>query len=199
MKTIIIGVWLTLIFGGIAYLFWHNEWKYSLPTPVPASYKDIKKGSTINCCNHLFADNSKPTFIHFFNPACPCSKFNIPHFKSLVKKYHDQLNFAIVVINKKENYSVAEIQDKFNLNIPVLFDASIATSCGVYSTPQAVIINADHQLYYRGNYNKSRYCTDVKSDYAQLAIDSLLNNNSHPNFDKYALTAYGCTLPNCTK
>ena len=58
---------------------------------------------------------------------------------------------------------------------------------------------ADHNLYYRGNYNKTRYCTDAESNYAQMAIDSLLKQNNSPSFNALALRAYGCSLPNCTK
>jgi len=199
IRTTILTVWLTLILVTISYLFWHNEWKYSLPTPVPAKYRAAEKGDTINLKNKLFAGSHKPSFIHFYNPECPCSKFNIPHVNSLVKKYGAKINFAIVVMNSNEKYTVEEIQDKFNPGIPVLFDKSMADSCGVYSTPQAVILDADHKLYYRGNYNKSRYCTDKNSYYAQMAIDSLLTNNLNPTFTKYALEAYGCALPLCTK
>src|SRR6185436_5605312 len=143
--------------------------------------------------------SGKPLFIHFFNPACPCSRFNIPHVKSLVKKYRNQMTFAIVVMSRDKNYTEMDIQDKFDLTVPVLFDSSIAQVCGVYSTPQAVIIDADGKLYYRGNYNKSRYCTDKNSNYAQMAIDSLLHKTHNPVFSQYALKAYGCQLPVCIK
>jgi hypothetical protein len=102
-------------------------------------------------------------------------------------------------MSEKSEYTAREIQDKFGLSIPVLSDKSIAASCGVYSTPQAAILNSDHSLYYRGNYNKSRYCTDKKSNYAQMAIDSLLKENAVPAFNASALKAYGCELPNCNK
>lgn len=104
-----------------------------------------------------------------------------------------------MVLSKDKEYTQEDIQDKFDLDIPVLFDSSIAAVCGVYSTPQAVLLDVGHNLYYRGNYNKSRYCTDPGSNYAEIAIDSLLNNNDNPVFNKYALNAYGCVLPVCTK
>jgi hypothetical protein len=69
---------------------------------------------------------------------------------------------------------------------------------GVYSTPQAVIIDAGQRIFYRGNYNRTRYCTDKKSEYARLALKSLLQNNDVV-FSQYALTPYGCQLPKCTK
>ncbi|WP_431212739.1 hypothetical protein ACQ86N_44925 [Puia sp. P3] len=80
-----------------------------------------------------------------------------------------------------------------------MFDSAIARECGVYSTPQAAIIDAGHKLYYRGNYNKSRYCTNKKSDFARLALEDLLSNHPDLSFSPYAVKAYGCQLPTCTK
>jgi hypothetical protein len=186
-----------LIFAGIISLFWRNEWIYSLPTPVPARYKPVDTGSAIDLAGKVKLGN-RPVFLHFFNPDCPCSRFNISYFRSLVKQYGKEVDFGIVVMSNK-NYTAVEIQDKFGFPLPVSFDTTIAVACGVYSTPQAVIISAGHKLYYRGNYNKSRYCTDRNSNYAQMALEALLKKNSNLVFDRFALTAYGCRLPNCNK
>ena len=170
-KKILLALWFTLLLFSIGYLFWQNEFKYSLPTPIPKNYHAIAMGSKIDlsqCC----AFDNKPVFFHFFNPDCPCSRFNVPHVSDLIKKYGDKVNFKIVVLNKKKTFSIAEIQQKFGAEIPVYFDEGIAQKCGVISTPQAVLLDADHNLYYRGNYNKTRYCTDAESNYAQMAIDS---------------------------
>jgi hypothetical protein len=196
VKTAII-IWLTLLFLGIIALFWRNEWVYSLPTPIPENYKAVAPGSIVDAAWKFKSNNNKPLFLHFFNPDCPCSRFNIPHFKSLVKQYGKEVNFGIVVMNNND-YTAKEIQDKFDIQIPVSFDSAIAVSCGVYSTPQAVIIRVDHSLYYRGNYNKSRYCTDKKTEYAKMALDALLNNGSNIVFDQNAIKAYGCQLPKCS-
>jgi len=108
------------------------------------------------------------------------------------------VNFVIVIMSDK-TYTVKAIQDKFNLDIPVLFDPSIAVSCGVYSTPQAVLLDTDHKLYFRGNYNSSRYCTNEKTSFAKIAIAGLLNEHARLVFSQVALKAYGCSLPNCTR
>jgi peroxiredoxin len=171
---------------------------YNLPTPVPENYKAVNAGENILPGKELKSDNKKPLFLHFFNPRCPCSRFNMTHFKSLVKQYGNDVDFEIVVMSNKE-YTEKEIQDKFDLQIPVLSDTAIAASCGVYSTPQAVIINTDHKLYYRGNYNRSRYCSDKKTEYARMALDALLHKGPAVAFDQFALKAYGCQLPKCTK
>jgi hypothetical protein len=182
----------------IAAIFWVSEWKYSLPTPVPVNYQEVNTGSEIKL-DHLMAEGPKPIMLHFFNPGCPCSRFNVPHIQSLVKKYSDKVNFAIVVMSNKDNLTADDIRDQFNSNVPVVFDRSIADLCGVYSTPQAVIIDKNSKLYYRGNYNKARYCTEKNSEYARIALDALLDNSELPSFDQLALKAYGCQLPACPK
>jgi thiol-disulfide isomerase/thioredoxin len=198
VKKAITIAWLLVIFSSMAYIFWYTDWKYSLPTPVPNQYHPVGTGAYVNLGGKLPVRGNKPVFLHFFNPDCPCSRFNIPYFKSLARKYGDRISFAIVVLNNKA-YTAKEVQSKFDVNIPVSFDSSIAAACGVYSTPQAVLLDATQHLYYRGNYNKSRYCTDTRSNYAQMAIDSLFGNVYRPVFAGYALKAYGCQLPVCTQ
>jgi hypothetical protein len=197
MRKAIVIAGLSLLFGGIIALFWYNEWVYSLPTAIPDKYRPVETGSVIDLAGK-FPSVNKPLFLHFFNPDCPCSRFNITHFKSLVQQYGKAVDFGIVVLTAK-GYTASQIQDKFGIRIPVSFDSSIAATCGVYSTPQAVIITAGHKLYYRGNYNKSRYCTNKSSNYAQIALDALLHRDNAIVFDRYALTAYGCRLPECKK
>ena len=196
MRKAAITIWLIVLLGGIAAIFWHFEWAYALPTPVPKNYKAVNTGAKIRLPFKTDSLN-KPVFLHFFNPDCPCSRFNITHFKSLVKQYREKVAFIVVVINSEKEYSNKDIQGKFGLNIPVYFDRGIADACGVYSTPQAAIISTDNKLFYRGNFNKSRYCTDKKSNYAQMALDSLLNKKYNPVFSPFAIKAYGCELPTC--
>ncbi|HEV7783642.1 MAG TPA: redoxin domain-containing protein [Chitinophagaceae bacterium] len=200
LKKSFIAVWLIIIGSGIAYAFWHQEWKYSLPTPVPSNYHAINSGTYVSLKDIPGLEHSsKPLFLHFFNPNCPCSRFNITHFKSLVNEYGDKIDFAVVALTSNRRYTEKDIQQKFDLAIPVVFDSSYAVACGVYSTPQAAIIDTGKRLYYRGNYNKSRYCTDKKTNYAQIAIDALLAEQSQPRLGPGATVSYGCTLPICKK
>jgi hypothetical protein len=191
-------VWLAAIVAAISFLFWQSELRYSLPTPIPKNYHAVKQGDTIAINYEARFKNTKPLFLHFFNPACPCSRFNIPYFKALAKKYNSEINFAIVVQSNDTTYTEKDIQEKFGIALPVLFNKNLAVLCGVYSTPQAVLINTDHTLYYRGNYNKSRYCSDPNSNYAQQAIASLLTHQFKFSINETALKSYGCQLPNCT-
>ncbi len=197
MKKIIAIAVLFTVFACIGLQFWYSEWQYSLPTPIPAQYQPVNTKEHINLAAKFNYPKDKPVFLHFFNPDCPCSKFNMPHFKSLAAMYGDEISFAVVVMTEDKDHTEKSIRKKYNLVMPVLFDTALARTCGVYSTPQAVLLNTDQALYYRGNYNKTRYCTDKKSNYAQMAIDSLLASRAEPVFNQYALTAYGCSLPKC--
>lgn len=196
MKKALVIIWLTILLGVIGSFFWYNELQYQLPTPIPKDYKVVNPGQLIKMSAKLKADPAKPLFLHFFNPACPCSRFNIKMFKSLVAQYGNKINFVVVVISSKE-YTAEEIRNKFDLNIPVTFNHSLAAACGVYSTPQVALIDSKGKLYYRGNYNISRYCTDEKTNYALQAVNGLLADNYKLSFSKLALRSYGCRLANC--
>ncbi len=201
MRKGLVVAWLIFLFAGIALIFWRNEWKYHLPTPVPVNYHPVARGALVALpapADKLLA--GKPLFLHFFNPDCPCSRFNMPQFAALAKQYDGLADFAIVLMSPKK-YSAVQLQKKFNLPypIPVLADSAVAAACGVYSTPQAVIIDTGRRLFYRGNYNRSRYCSDEKTGFARLALDGLLHQDYSPTFSPLALKAYGCELPTCSK
>jgi len=193
MRKILVCSLLGIILSVIIAFFWLQELRYNLPTPLPAKYQVVYTGESIRAPADLKTDPSKPVFLHFFNPDCPCSKFNIKHFKELQKKYESKMDFVIVVISDKI-FTSEQIQKRFDTPVAISFDTSIARACGVYSTPQAALIDRNNHLYYRGNYNKSRYCTDKKTNYAELAIEGLLHNNRQLVFSPEALEAYGCEL-----
>ena len=192
--------WLAFLATAVGLVFWHTALKYSLPTPVPANYHDVPRGTAVRlpASAERVWGKTKPLFLHFFNPDCPCSRFNMPQFRALVERYSRQVSFAIVVMSPKQ-YTAAQLQKKFDLPypIPVLTDSAVAAACGVYSTPQAAIIDADGQLFYRGNYNRSRYCSDEKTGFARQALDGLLQQNYSLTLSPEAFKAYGCQLPSC--
>ncbi len=198
MRKGFVFIWLLVLLVAVITFFWYNEWKYSLPTPVPQNYVAVKTGTEILLPKAVQTNGDKPVFLHFFNPDCPCSRFNIEHVRSLIKQYGDRASFAVILMTGK-NYSEKEIQKRFGIDVPVLRDSSIALLCGVYSTPQAVIIDEQHKLFYRGNYNQSRYCTNKNTNYAQIALEALLHKNYRIEFNPLAVRAYGCRLPNCSK
>lgn len=196
-RLIIAGFCLGILSFIIISVFWYYDYQYSLPTPKPYKYQNVATGTVVNLPEGVKSNRSKPLLLHFFNPDCPCSRFNISHFKSLIKQYKNEVDFAIVLMTNKQ-YKAKQIQEKFDLDIPVITDKSLAIICGVYSTPQAALLDRDNRLYFRGNYNQSRYCSDKRTEYARIAIQSLLYSKNVLNINPLAMRAYGCRLPDCT-
>lgn len=100
----------------------------------------------------------------------------------------------VAVIPEYSDLALAE--DYFEGEIKIIrdIDRLFANELGVYSTPQAAIINTENKLYYRGNYNRSRYCTDPGSNFVQMALDSLFKGTHPPDFGLLATVSYGCGL-----
>ena len=216
MKKIIKTRWfqrlaLASCFGLISTVFaafWWQEWQYLLPTPVPEGYQEVFVGKQIpqNVLmqfsdfqrNKKQTSTKKPIFLHFFSPFCPCSKFNIAHINYLVERYGNEVDFYAIIFNDSDyEMEFVDFSEKYEIPIPTILDKknNIAFSCGVYATPQAAIITNEGKLFYKGNYNVSRYCNNQDTNFAEQALGALLEGKNPPNFGELASKAYGCELP----
>lgn len=183
---LVVGL-LLLIGVSIGAIFWRQELKYALPTPIPTAYVPVMVQTRVLLPTSI----SEPLFLHFFNPDCPCSRFNRTYFNQLLFQYSQQIDFRVVI---PPYASIEETRKFFDREVTIVVDSTgWARSCGVYATPQAVIIDRNHQLYYRGNYNRSRYCTDPGTNYAEQALKAFLRQEPPPAFDPLATRAYGCS------
>ncbi|MBX2844237.1 MAG: TlpA family protein disulfide reductase [Flammeovirgaceae bacterium] len=194
-KIVLFSGILLFFLGVISFIFWQQELKYIQPTPKPANLVKIEIGDSISIPEFDFT--SQKIFIHFYNYSCPCSRFNIKEFQSLVRKYSGQVNFiAVLQTTKEDEGAVKEFKEKYNLGIPILEDpkGKIAKTLGVYSTPQAVVLD-ENKIFYKGNYNKARFCLSSNTKFADLALNALVNQHEPPEFPELATIAYGCELP----
>ena len=194
MKRVAAIVVLVGIFCAIVGIFWYQGIQYLLPTPVPKNYQVVLPDDVVRYDTALIAQQyARPKLLHFFNPDCPCSRFNIKHFQFLEKKYSGKIDFFVVVIGEHKIRSARRL---IGSDIKIVVDSGekLAKACGVYSTPQAALIQNTNKLFYRGNYNRSRYCTDENSNYVQMALDSLMDMKGPPRFSELATRAYGCSI-----
>lgn len=186
-----------ICFGSILFIFWQQEVKFTLPTPKPDNLEVVEKGDSVNL-PLLKEYASKPLYIHFYNYDCPCSRFNMKEFELMVAKFNDDVNFLAIVESSGEAKSDAgrEFKEKYKLNIPTITDSdgTFAKAFGIYSTPQAVLIK-DSKIFYKGNYNKARFCTSKNTKFAEMALEALINNEAPPEFPLLATIPYGCELP----
>jgi hypothetical protein len=193
IRTALVGVFLASVFGAIAYIFWKEEVQYTLPTPIPANYQAIAVGETIPT-SELGLPN-KALYLHFYNPDCPCSRFNAQHIRQIIRSHGDSIS-SFVIVPSANDIPAAKKEFGEAMDFRVDVNGALSKACGVYSTPQAVVIDEKGKLFFRGNYNRARYCTAQATNYAELALVSLINGSSPPVFDLFATQSYGCSLPN---
>ncbi|HEY5746455.1 MAG TPA: TlpA disulfide reductase family protein [Chryseolinea sp.] len=180
----------------IGWIFWEQEAKYVLPTPVPLQFKDVKFGASIDLSAHHLSPG-RIAMLHFFNPDCPCSRFNMMEFERIASKYRDRADVYVVIQSSDED-DVERFRAKYDLKLPILLDTdgAISDRCGIYSTPQSVLLDKESKLYFKGNYNAARYCTRKETSFAEIAMDHLLKGETLPPWIATELTLpYGCTLP----
>jgi hypothetical protein len=179
--------------------FWPQDWQYSLPTPRPRDLHQPAIGERVALDRKVSITQigNTPVFLHFFNPACPCSNFNLDHVRDLIRKYGRRVRFVAVLQGDEDEEHLQQTFRNLDLGIDSVTDVSgaIAGSIGIYSTPQAVLIDRDGRLFYRGNYNYSRYCTLPETEYARIALDAMLAGEPPKLVPAAASVAYGCPLP----
>lgn len=184
--------------GLIAAAFWQQDWRYSLPTPRPSDLRQPEIGERLRMSSAGVSIRGRgPLFLHFFNPDCPCSRFNLDHIRSLIQKNKGKVRFVAVLQGEGGAQHLTEAFQKLGLGIESVVDedGAVGRLTGVYSTPQAVLIDGSERLYFRGNYNSSRYCTSVESEYARIALESMLAGKASKAVDPGAAISYGCPLP----
>jgi hypothetical protein len=190
------------LLGFVGHTMWQQDWKWGLPTPRPAQLKQPKIGAHLELPESVTARWSstagRPLFLHFYNPDCPCSRFNQDHVRDLIRAHRGNVTIIAVIAPEGGPVSPRAVANaERDLGVPVLLDAdgSLAKRVGVYSSPQAVIVEPDGALYYRGNYNLARYCTDARTEFARLAIEHVLAGKPAYDAPVQARVAYGCPLP----
>ena len=198
-----------LLLGLAGVTFWYQDIRYSLPTHRPTGWKEVSRGQTVVLPSRLAATrDGRPLLLHFFNPDCPCSRFNAEHVRALRQRFGDRVHFVAVaqVVDGRsateQSRSLDAIGRLFgpDLEATVDEDGSIAAACGVYSTPQAVIVSGgpSRALLFRGNYSTARYCTTPETEFVRLALEALVNGRLIPPPTREVMVAYGCELPTNT-
>lgn len=200
-RVTILSVTLLLLGCLIGWTFWKQEVQYSLPTPIPVNFVDINVGEKVDLSKDLKIDSGRAAVLHFFNSECPCSRFNMDEFERLEHQYRNKVQFFVIIQSENPD-DVEQFQDKYELTVPIILDPSgaIADKCGIYATPQAVILDQNSAVYFKGNYNKARFCTQKETRFVEIALNYLLKEEPLPAFMHYAVAdPFGCTLPSDDK
>ncbi len=202
-RSILAGLTTVALLGAIGAIFWHQDIRYPLPTPRPSGWRPVPAGTRIALPPDIELlrrrNPGKPVFLHFFNPSCPCSRFNLDHVRQLVATFGRDVVF-VAVLRDETPETLQRAYRALGLDIPFHVDPGpLANAVGIYSTPQAAVLDADGGLFYQGNYNLTRYCRDRETEFARLALERLRIGAPAPQFVSAATVAYGCPLPSRMK
>jgi len=184
---------ISALLGAVIIIFWTEQARFLLPTPKPDQHYEVAFGERPDLSAAGIELKNGVNLLHFYNPDCPCSRFNLRHFQSLLKAYNQQVGFYIVTQAPTDVFD----EEAAAGELKVLVDQSgeIADLCGVYATPQAVVLDQQGSIIYRGNYNRARFCTSRDSWFTQMVLDSELGQGQPVQLSQEAFVPYGCNLP----
>jgi hypothetical protein len=189
----------TVLLALIGWAFWFADWQYSLPTPRPDGLVQSPLGSRpeLPAALAVLRRDHRPLVVNFANAKCPCTEFNLDHLRKLQQAFGEKVDF-ITVLESSADAAGAQTEFQWmHLRTAMINDqdGEVSAALGVYGTPQAAILDGRGRLYFRGNYNKSRYCTDESSEYVRIALTALVEDRTLPTLPADAAIAYGCPLP----
>jgi hypothetical protein len=184
----------------IGWAFWDQDLRYARPTPPPTGWRPVAVGATVAlpaAIDRLRAEQpGRPLLLHFFNPSCPCSRFNVDHVRALWSRFGGEVT-VVAVLAEGEPSVMRAAYRALALDVPFYVDADhrLADALGVYATPRAAILDGAGRVYFVGNYNRTRYCRERNTEFARIALEAAVAGARSPAMTPAATVAYGCPLP----
>lgn len=142
-----------------------NSTMLNLGTPAPDFSLPNTDGSTVSLSDF----SGKPLLVAFISNHCPFVQHLADAFKAFADEYQPQ-GLAVVAIGSNNVQShPADAPEKMieeaatrGYNFPYLYDATqdIAKAYHAACTPDFFLFDADHKLYYRGQFDETRPSAD---------------------------------------
>ncbi len=163
---------------------------FSLPSPI--------SGDTVSLSDY----RGKPLLVVFACNHCPYVLHILDAFADFAREYGNKgLNIVMINANDVANYpddspeKMVELARQYGFDFPYLYDESqqVAQAYRAACTPDFFLFDADHRLYYRGQFDASRPRNDEPVTGADLraAADALLAGQPAPSEQVPSL---GCNI-----
>ena len=144
----------------------------------------------------------QPVLVAFICNHCPYVILMKKEFTAFAKAYQAKgLNVVAISANDAENYpddgpeKMIEDVKEFGYSFPYLYDESQSTALAYQAacTPDFFMFDADHKLFYRGQFDDARPNTDIPVTGKDMieAADALLAGKPSPDAQKASL---GCNI-----
>ena len=170
-----------------------------LGTEVPDfELPDVVSGKTVSLGDF---DDKKGILIIFMCNHCPYVKHIKKHLSKFAKDYQNDIGTIAINANDIERYpkdrpeKMVEDAKKFDYPFPYLFDETqqTAKAYGAACTPDIYLVDKNHRLVYRGQYDDSRPANGkpVTGKDLRNAIDRLLEDKEPIEDQKPSM---GCNI-----
>ena len=170
-----------------------------LGTEVPDfELPDVVSGKTVSLGDF---DDKKGILIIFMCNHCPYVKHIKKHLSKLARDYQNDIGTIAINANDIERYpkdrpeKMVEDAKKFDYPFPYLFDETqqTAKAYGAACTPDIYLVDKNHRLVYRGQYDDSRPANGkpVTGKDLRNAIDRLLEDKEPIEDQKPSM---GCNI-----
>ena len=134
------------------------------------------------------------TVLIFLSAQCPVSNEYVPRLNALAREYEGRA--TVLGVNSNRNESLDDARKhaaEYRLAFPVYKDPGnvLADLLGVTVTPQAVVLDSQRRLQYRGRIDDSQKLARVTRSDLRLALGAVLTGRPAPASET---KAFGCTI-----
>jgi hypothetical protein len=184
-----------------AYAFWWFQLRNLQPfDPDAASRTVLFEARQINTAlSALLSDTpvtadadrqNMATVIHFWDPACPCSRFNERHVRDIVSGYRDRGIRFVVIARAGHGLTHDALATRARAafgDAVQLMDAPTGTLTDLTpSSPATAILDAEGELAYFGPYSTGALCTSTTGVFAERVLDQLLLGHNPQQWNTWA-------------
>lgn len=148
---------------------------------------------------YLAGKESSISVIHFWNPDCPCNRFNEVHVKKIISDYAAKnVTFTVVVGGRnKEERNQRQILAKQIFSHAAVKDirSDWAMNQGPPSSPAVGIVNSEGELVYFGPYSLGARCAPDKGKFVETVLNNLEDSKKRTGKKQLNTLAVGCFCP----
>lgn len=126
--------------------------------------------------------------LHFWDPGCPCSRFNNDHVRQLLAA-PGSADVQLMVLTSA-GAAAAQVQTVFGPTVvPVPPDQWQAIATAVPASPAAAVFDGSGRLAYLGPYSEGAACLAGNGDFVEQTLSRLRAGDTPTQLN---MTAFGC-------
>jgi hypothetical protein len=166
-KLAAVGLVLVWAAGTVA-AFWWFEFR-NLRTFLPEQVAMFQADQLGDLAAEARAPNtgSGPVIMHFWDPACPCTRFTTPHLQDILATYAGRGLGLVVLVPE------AGLKDAARETFGAMADVRVAGTLNPVSSPAAVLLDTRGELAYFGPYSTGAGCTTGAGSFVESVLDAL--------------------------